>query len=166
MRQLPVVALPKATTRETDSWDYAIGGMIDVANAPYGTARAAAAGSKYLIAGKSGTAQVFTVASSERMRKANELAEHLRDHALFIAFAPADAPVPKIAVAIVVENAPGGGSAFAAPVARRIIDKYLLTPEEWDAQEAARLAKAAAKAGAAAAAPAPASAPTAPAGRE
>ena len=52
------------------------------------------------------------------MRKAGELAEHLRDHALFVAFAPVEAP--KIAVAVVVENAPGGGSAFAAPIARRI----------------------------------------------
>lgn len=158
VRELPPVALLPAKTKEPDAWDYAVGGMIDVANAPYGTARGAAAGSKYLIAGKSGTAQVFTVAASERMRKANELAEHLRDHALFVAFAPADAP--KIAVAVVVENAPGGGSAFAAPVARRIMDSYLLTPQEFAEQEAKR------KAAVPPAAATPAAAPTAPAGRE
>ncbi len=160
VRDLPVTELPRATTHEPDAWDYAIGGMIDVTNAPYGTARAAAAGSKYLIAGKSGTAQVFTVAASERMRKASELAEHLRDHALFVAFAPADAPKPKIAVAVIVENAPSGGSASAAPVARRIIDAYLLTPEEWAEQEAKRQAAAEAKKAAQTATP------VAPAGRE
>jgi penicillin-binding protein 2 len=88
------------------------------------------------MAGKSGTAQVFTVAANERMRKANELAEHLRDHALFIAFAPIEEP--KLAVAIVVENAPRGGSAFAAPIARRILDAYLLTPEQLAEQDAKR----------------------------
>jgi penicillin-binding protein 2 len=88
------------------------------------------------MAGKSGTAQVFTVSITERVRKAGELAEHLRDHALFVAFAPFDAP--KIAVAVVVENAPGGGSAFAAPIARRILDRYLLTADQWAEQEAKR----------------------------
>ena len=88
------------------------------------------------MAGKSGTAQVFIGQHHERVRKAGELAEHLRDHALFVAFAPFDAP--KIAVAVIVENAPGGGSAFAAPIARRILDRYLLTPEQWAEQEAKR----------------------------
>jgi penicillin-binding protein 2 len=134
--EIAPVALPPVKPRDPAAWDVAIGGMYDVANAPYGTARAAAAGSLYKIAGKSGTAQVFTVAANERMRKAGELAEHLRDHALFIAFAPVEAP--KLAVAIVVENAPGGGSAFAAPIARRILDTYLLTPEQFAEQEAKR----------------------------
>jgi penicillin-binding protein 2 len=146
IRELPPVALPPAKTRDPNAWEYVIGGMIDVTNAPYGTARAAAAGSKYLIAGKSGTAQVFTVAATERMRKASELAEHLRDHALFVGFAPADASRPKIAVAVVIENAPGGGSAYAAPVVRRIMDAYLLSPEEFAAEEEKRKADAAAKA--------------------
>jgi penicillin-binding protein 2 len=92
------------------------------------------ANAQYKIAGKSGTAQVFTVAASEKMRKPGELVEHLRDHALFIAFAPVEAP--RIAVAIVVENAPGGGSAFAAPIARRILDTYLLTPDQLAEQDA------------------------------
>ncbi len=132
------VALGAAEIANAGGWDIAIGGMIDVANASYGTARAATAKAPYLIAGKSGTAQVFSVASNERMRKAGELAERLRDHALFVAFAPADAPMPKIVVAVIAENAPGGGSAFAAPIARRILDAYLLTPEELAAQEATR----------------------------
>lgn len=136
VHELPPVKLPSAKTSSEEAWDIAIGGMIDVTNAPYGTARAAAAGSLYKIAGKSGTAQVFTVAVTERVRKANELAEHLRDHALFVAFAPAEAP--KIAVAVIVENAPRGGSAFAAPIVRRILDAYLLTPEQLAEQEAKR----------------------------
>jgi penicillin-binding protein 2 len=70
------------------------------------------------------------------MRKPGELAEHLRDHALFVAFAPVEDP--KLAVAVVVENAPRGGSAFAGPIARRILDAYLLTPEQLAEQEAKR----------------------------
>ncbi len=136
VRELPPVKLPTAKTSSEEAWDVAIGGMIDVTNAPYGTARGAAAGSLYKIAGKSGTAQVFSVAVTERVRKASELAEHLRDHALFVAFAPAEAP--KIALAIIVENAPRGGSAFAAPIARRILDVYLLTPEQLAEQDAKR----------------------------
>jgi penicillin-binding protein 2 len=138
IRELPPVALSSVQMEDAHAWDVAIGGMIDVANAPYGTARGATAKSPYLIAGKSGTAQVFSVASTERIRKAGELAERLRDHALFVAFAPADAPMPKIVVAVIAENAPGGGSAFAAPIARRILDAYMLTPEELAAQEAKR----------------------------
>jgi penicillin-binding protein 2 len=132
--------LPTVKTADAGMWDVAIGGMVDVTNAPYGTARAAAAGAPYKLAGKSGTAQVFTVAITERVRKAGELAEHLRDHALFVAFAPVEAP--KIAVAVIIENAPGGGSRYAAPIARRVIDAYLLTPEEFAAQEAKRKAAA------------------------
>jgi penicillin-binding protein 2 len=136
VRELAPTALPNVTTKDPGAWDVAIGGMFDVANAPYGTARGAAAGTLYKMAGKSGTAQVFTVASTERIRKAGELPEHLRDHALFIGFAPVEAP--KIAVAVVVENAPGGGSAFVAPIVRRILDAYLLTPEQFAEQEAKR----------------------------
>jgi penicillin-binding protein 2 len=136
VQELPPKPLPSVKVKDSGEWEYAIGGMYDVANAPYGTARAAAAGSLYKLAGKSGTAQVFSVAITDRMRKAGELTEHLRDHALFVAFAPVEAP--KIAVAVVVENAPGGGSAFAAPIARRILDSYLLTPEQFAEQEAKR----------------------------
>jgi penicillin-binding protein 2 len=138
IRELPPVSLPPAKVSDPAAWDIAIGGMSDVVNAPYGTARAISVNAPYRIAGKSGTAQVFKAAANERVRKASELEQHLRDHALFIAFAPADAPLPKLAVAVVVENAPGGGSAFAAPIARRVLDSYLLTPEQWAEQEARR----------------------------
>lgn len=136
VREIPPHPLSPVKPSDPAAWDVVIGGMIDVAYAPYSSARHAALGTPYKMAGKSGTAQVFTVAANERVRKAHELAEHLRDHALFIAFAPADAALPKIAVAVVVENAPRGGSVFAAPIARRILDAYMLTPQQWAEQEA------------------------------
>jgi penicillin-binding protein 2 len=76
------------------------------------------------MAGKTGTAQVFTVGQSEKYNEA-DVAERLRDHALFIAFAPADAP--KLAVAVLVENG-RSGSGTAAPVARKVFDA-LLAPQ-------------------------------------
>jgi penicillin-binding protein 2 len=131
------VGLAKVTTADPAAWDVATAGMLDVVNAPYGSANYFLSPvPSYKMAGKSGTAQVFTVALTERMRKPGELVEHLRDHALFVAFAPAEAP--KIAVAVVVENAPRGGSAFASPLARRIVDTYLLTPAELAEQDAKR----------------------------
>jgi|HigsolmetaAR201D_1030396.scaffolds.fasta_scaffold02527_6 penicillin-binding protein 2 len=143
VRELPPKELPSVKTSDPGIWDVAIAGMVDVANAPHGTARPYVMGTPYKMAGKSGTAQVFTVAITERMRKAAELAEHLRDHALFVAFAPVESP--KIAVAVIVENAPRGGSAYASPIARRVLDAYLLTPEEFAAQEAKRKSAPAAK---------------------
>ncbi|MGH8189143.1 MAG: penicillin-binding protein 2, partial [Steroidobacteraceae bacterium] len=92
VRELAPVPLAVAKTSDPAAWDVAINGMVDVVNASYGTARAYLAPAPlYKMAGKSGTAQVLTVAITERMRKAAELEEHLRDHALFVAFAPADA---------------------------------------------------------------------------
>jgi penicillin-binding protein 2 len=76
----------------------------------------------YRMAGKSGTAQVVEIRQGEEYN-AEELDEYQRKHAWFIAFAPADDPV--IALAVLVENG-GGGSAVAAPVAREVIDAYLL----------------------------------------
>lgn len=77
---------------------------------------------RYRMAGKSGTAQVVEIAQGEEYEE-EELPEALRKHAWFIAFAPAEAP--RIAVAVLVENG-GGGSAVAGPVAREVIDAYLL----------------------------------------
>lgn len=137
VRQLPPVALAKAKTSDPAAWDAAIAGMVDVVNSPISSAHYYLSPvPAYKMAGKSGTAQVFTVAITERVRKARELEERLRDHALFVAFAPVDAP--KIAVAVIVENAPGGGSVFASPIARKIVDAYLLTPAQLAEQEAKR----------------------------
>jgi len=137
VREVPPVQLPSVKVADPGEWEIAQGGMFDVVNAPHGTARYYLQPPPvYKMAGKSGTAQVFSVAINEKVRKAGELTEHLRDHALFVSFAPFDAPT--IAVAVVIENAPGGGSAFASPIARRILDRYLLTPEQWAEQEAKR----------------------------
>jgi penicillin-binding protein 2 len=137
VQQITPQALPPVKVNDPGEWEIAQGGMFDVVNAPHGTARSYLAPAPvYQMAGKSGTAQVFSVSINERMRKAKDLEEHLRDHALFVSFAPFESP--KIAVAVVVENAPGGGSAFAAPIARRILDRYLLTDDQWDEQEAKR----------------------------
>jgi penicillin-binding protein 2 len=105
-------------------WDVIIGGMVGVTNDPAGTARRSQAGAPYKIAGKTGTAQVFSVGQTEKYNEM-DVAERLRDHALFIAFAPADAP--KLAVAVLVENG-RSGSGTAAPIARKVFDAYLLPP--------------------------------------
>jgi penicillin-binding protein 2 len=95
--------------------------MRGVISDPKGTARAVGANAPWAIAGKSGTAQVFTVAQDETYNK-DDLAERMRDHALFVAFAPADEP--RIAVAVIVENG-GSGSGVAGPLARKVMDTYL-----------------------------------------
>jgi penicillin-binding protein 2 len=83
--------------------------------------RLAGANAKYEMAGKSGTAQVFSVAQEEEYDE--ELVDELlRDHALFVAFAPLQDP--RIAVAVIVENG-SSGSRVAAPIARQIMDEYL-----------------------------------------
>ena len=94
--------------------------MVDVVNTQGGTAYGIGRGASYLIAGKTGTAQVFGVKQNERYKK-EEVEERLQDHALFIAFAPADDP--EIVVSVVVENGGHGGSA-AAPIARAVMDRY------------------------------------------
>ena len=103
--------------------------LIDVNKS--GTARQAFAGAPYQSAGKTGTAQVYSLRGAKY--RANEIDERLRDHALFMAYAPANKPT--IAVALIVENAGWGGS-VAAPIARKIFDAWLLrhpadtTPEQ------------------------------------
>ena len=87
-----------------------------------GTGARAFAGAQYVSAGKTGTAQVIALKQGEKY-VASRVAERYRDHALFIAYAPADAP--KIALAVIVENA-GFGARAAAPIARQVLDYYLL----------------------------------------
>ena len=86
-----------------------------------GTAASSFVGADYTSAGKTGTAQVFQIKQGEKY-VASRIDERLRDHALYMAFAPADAP--KIALALIVENA-GFGSQNAAPIARRVFDYWL-----------------------------------------
>ena len=87
-----------------------------------GTSASSFAGAPYTSGGKTGTAQVFTVKQNEKYNAAR-IDERMRDHALFMAYAPADQP--KVALAMVVENA-GFGAQNAAPIARRVFDYVLL----------------------------------------
>jgi penicillin-binding protein 2 len=94
--------------------------LIDVTRE--GTSRNAFAGAQYVSAGKTGTAQVIGIKQGEKYVE-SRVQERLRDHALYIAYAPADEP--KIALAVVVENS-GFGARAAAPIARAVFDYYLL----------------------------------------
>lgn len=105
--------------------DYVIKAMTDVVHGLRGTARRIGLDAPYRIAGKTGTAQVFGIKQDEEY-VAEEIAKRLRDHALFISFAPIEKP--RIAVAVIVENG-GSGSAVAAPIARQVMDAYLLDSE-------------------------------------
>lgn len=96
-------------------------GMIDVA-LPGGTAASVGANAGYSIAAKTGTAQVIGIKQNAKYDE-KSIDERHRDHALFIAYAPADDP--KIALAVIVENGGHGGSA-AGPIARKVMDYYLL----------------------------------------
>ena len=118
-RELPPVEA------QPEYWDEIIAAMEGGMNDPKGTARFAARGAPWRIAGKSGTAQVFSVGQDESYNE-EDLAERMRDHALFIAFAPVEAP--RIAVAVIVENG-GSGSGVAAPIARKVLDAYLSDPQ-------------------------------------
>ena len=102
-------------------WDSVLGAMHDVMQGPKGTARAVGSGAPYQMAGKSGTAQVVSIAQDDEYDE-EELEERLRDHALFISFAPFDDP--RIVVAVIVENG-SSGSGVAAPIAKAIMDEYL-----------------------------------------
>ena len=87
-----------------------------------GTGARAFAGAQYTSGGKTGTAQVIGIKQNEKYDE-HRIAERFKDHALFIAFAPLESP--KIALAVVVENS-GFGARFAAPIARAVLDYYLL----------------------------------------
>jgi penicillin-binding protein 2 len=113
--------LETITINEQQNWDHVIAAMTDVVHSARGTARGIGKDSPYKIAGKTGTAQVYGLKEEEKYDAA-AIDEKLRDHALFIAFAPVDDP--KIAIAVIVENGGGGGS-VAAPIARAIMDAYL-----------------------------------------
>lgn len=119
---LPVATPEYVAGYKQEHWNFVIQAMEDVMHGAKGTARRSGANAAYRIAGKTGTAQVFGIGQDEKYEK-DEVPEHLRDHALFIAFAPARQP--KIALAIVVENG-GGGSSTAAPIGRKLLDHYLL----------------------------------------
>ena len=113
--------LPDVSISNEFYWDSVIGAMHDVLQGPRGTARAVGMGAAYQMAGKSGTAQVVSIAQDAEYEE-EDIEERMRDHALFIAFAPLDNP--RIAVALIVENG-SSGSGVAAPIAKAVIDEHL-----------------------------------------
>lgn len=103
------------------NWKTVVDAMVDVVHSQSGTAKGIAPGLTYLVAGKTGTAQVFTVRQDQEY-KSMKVKDKFKDHAWFIAFAPADDP--KIAIAVIAENGGHGGS-VAAPIAKAVMERYL-----------------------------------------
>ncbi|WP_269519548.1 penicillin-binding protein 2 [Alteromonas sp. BMJM2] len=112
--------LPPIKISDQKNLDIVLNAMHDVVHGEEGTARFAFADTPYESAGKTGTAQLFTVGQNEKYN-ADEVDERLRDNALYVGFAPFDNP--EISITVVLENA-GGGSSNAAPVARKLMDFY------------------------------------------
>jgi penicillin-binding protein 2 len=118
----PVAApLLEPLIADDSNWASVYDGMREVVHGKRGTAKKLAKGIQYEMGGKTGTAQVIGIAQNAVYNE-DEVAERHRHHGLFIAFAPLEAPT--IAVAIIVEN--GGGSSAASPIARKVIDTWLL----------------------------------------
>jgi len=112
---------------DSQNWETVIDSMVEVVHGTRGTARHIGKNLPFNVAGKTGTAQVFGIKQDEKY-DADTLAKKLHDHALFIAFAPAEKP--EFVVAIVVENG-GSGSKTAAPIARKMIEQYFgIGPDE------------------------------------
>ena len=108
--------------RDPADWAKVTHGMEQVMQGARGTARKAAIGAQYRIAGKSGTAQVVAIKQGEKYDR-SKVQERHRDHALFVGFAPAQRP--KIVVSVMIENGEAG-SGVAAPVVRQVMDAWLL----------------------------------------
>ena len=142
-KEVPVADAP-ALGMETSQLDSVRSGMSGVVNSPRGTGYSARiANASYAMAGKSGTSQVRNISAAERETGVvgnNDLPWKQRDHALFVAFAPVDAP--RYAVAVVVEHG-GGGSSVAAPIARdamlRVLTGTLPNPNDYPANQRTRI---------------------------
>ena len=106
--------------KREQNWQHIHKSMISVVHGLRGTAQRIRYGIDYKIAGKIGTAQVFEVGQDEEYEE-EKVTQKLRDHALFISYAPADDP--QIAIAVIVENG-GHGSSVAAPIARKVLDAF------------------------------------------
>jgi len=112
---------PSNITLKPENINSITAAMVNVIHDPHGTAKGISKNITYQIAGKTGTAQVFNIKQDAKYNE-NDIDFKLRDHALFISFAPADDP--KIAVAVIVENGGHGGS-VAAPIAGQVIKQFL-----------------------------------------
>ena len=127
-----VTVLPRSPTftkpvelATDDQWDVIYDGMVGAVTQPGATAYLAFVGARYKLAGKTGTAQVVTVKQTEST-KHQDADVRKREHAWFIAFAPVDDP--KIAISVLIENGGFGGST-AGPIARKVLDTYLLADD-------------------------------------
>ncbi len=124
LKLLPPQPMPSPPEADSGAWKLIIHSMREVVANPAGTAHAISYGAKFSIAAKTGTAQVVAAPRSLHGEGPEmDLPKKLRDNAMFIAFAPVDHP--RIAVAVVVEHG-GYGAATAAPIARKVLDAYLL----------------------------------------
>jgi len=129
------LTVPKESYRiplKQENIDFVRQAMVGVTKE--GTSARSFANAPYISGGKTGTAQAAAMSKSVKY-DASKIAERLRDHSLYIAFAPADKP--KIALAVIVENA-GFGAAAAAPIARLAIDYYLLGKRPEDPLKSAK----------------------------
>ncbi len=120
---IPPISVNPPAHAEEANWNTIIQAMKQVVHGVHGTARRINRKLPYTIAGKTGTAQVFGIKQDEEYVE-EEISKKLRDHALFIGFAPVEDP--QIAIAVIVENG-GSGGAMAAPIARKVMDQYLLS---------------------------------------
>ena len=116
---------PSVHISQTTYWDEVIAGMHEVVQGQRGTANESGKNAKFQYAGKTGTAQLFGIAQ-DRTVKNKDVVKKLRDHALFMTFAPLQDPV--LALGIVVENGESGAHT-AAPIARQLFDFYFSTTE-------------------------------------
>ena len=123
--QYKPLQIRRISLNDESNWDYVLRSMWHSISKKRGTANKAFEGAAYKAAGKTGTAQVFSVAQDEEYDK-ELLEKRLQDHALFTGFAPYDDP--QLAVSVIVENG-GSGGAVAAPIARQIFDAWLLRGE-------------------------------------
>ncbi len=120
---------PPISVLQPRHWEHVRESMRDTVGLPHGTAYGAYRNAKYSSGGKTGTAQLFTVGQDEDVDEI-EIADYLKDNAMYFGYAPVD--IPEISVMVALENAGGGGS-NAAPLARQVMDYYLLDRTSRDA---------------------------------
>lgn len=120
VEKAPIKQKPAIEMVDEANWDLILDSLYGTVNRDHGTAFTAYRGAKYISAGKTGTAQLFSVGQDEEYDE-NEVHEYLRDNAMYIGYAPYDNP--QMSIAVTIENAGGGGS-NAAPLARNVMDFY------------------------------------------
>jgi penicillin-binding protein 2 len=119
---IPIEQVSEGGVSKKLNWEQVHKDMVNVVHGLHGTANRINRGLTYRIAGKTGTAQVYGIAQDDEYDE-DTVINRLRDHALFMSYAPSENP--QIAVAVIVENG-GHGSSVAAPIARKVLDAYLV----------------------------------------